>query len=151
MTTEPAPTTETATPRTPVHWAADAVLAVLLVALEAAALLGGFFYAAFANWDDTTPGPPPFSWGSDAWLFVYVGVLGLLAALASYGLFRARAPFSGSTQGMAAALLAILLVVMGTAAYRAAHPQEERPSDPGTSGPSRQCRSGGDNSECNGS
>ncbi|MFC7307460.1 DUF6234 family protein [Streptomyces monticola] len=121
--------------------AGDALLAVLLLVGDVAALGAATVMAGIHRW---STGPVP---GMDRLPYLTTGPVAAVIALSGAVLLRGGLKASGGLQ-VAVSLLAIgALLIGGVAAYREQRP-EPAPStyDPGHTG--RQCRSGGDNSEC---
>ncbi|MFJ8013082.1 DUF6234 family protein [Streptomyces sp. NPDC096339] len=146
MTTRP-----TQPARKPMHWGADLALALLTALALGTALLIGLFYVTVDEFGllertESTAG----QWQGlplTAATFTVLGVLCCVSTLTALGFRRLRAPFSTTVHGLASVLLLGVLLVMAGASYETGHPAETKP-DPAATEPSRQCRSGGDNSEC---
>lgn len=138
-------------PRKPMHWGADLALALLTALALAAALLIGLFYVTVDEFGllertDSAAG----QWQGlplTAATFTVLAVLCCVSTLTALGFRRLRAPLSTAAHGLASVLLLGMMLVMAGASYETGHPAETKP-DPATTEPSRQCRSGGDSSEC---
>ncbi|MEU7134991.1 DUF6234 family protein [Streptomyces sp. NPDC046261] len=113
------------------------VLAACVVLLFALDATGFHFFDAAQNDGLSMVGP-----------YTAVAVTGAAVLLSAWALFTVRAVIAGSGQILAGAVLVLLAGAGLHEEYKEAHPP--RP-EPGYSGPHTQCRSGGDNSECNGS
>ncbi|MFE6037353.1 DUF6234 family protein [Streptomyces sp. NPDC056452] len=88
-------------------WVADAVLAVLLTALEVAALVALWFVEGLKRW--AAGGKPVAGSEFRLWLVLTAGPAGLGGV--SYGAVRAGLPATAATQALVAAALAGVLVL----------------------------------------
>ncbi|MFD9727023.1 DUF6234 family protein [Streptomyces sp. NPDC059072] len=149
MTTRP---THPARPaRKPMHWGADLALALLTALALGAALLIALFYVTVEEFGllertDSAAG----QWQGlplTAATFTVLGILCCVTTLTALGFHRRRAPLSTAVHGLASVLLLGLLLMMAGASHETGHPPATKP-DPTATEPSRQCRSGGDSSEC---
>ncbi|WP_329380554.1 DUF6234 family protein [Streptomyces sp. NBC_01351] len=152
MTNDSAPPTP-GRDRAPLHWGADLVLALITGAGLTLVLALGLLYASATEFGLLEPiESSAHQWQGiplTAEVFLFVGILCAVATLAALGFRSRRAPFGTAVHGLASVLLLGLMLIMASASYEATHPRETRP-DPASTEPSRQCRSGGDNSECPG-
>lgn len=139
--------TSPARPHAPVDrgvpWLVDLVLAVLVLALDAALVFGAVLGVGFAAWRDSADGGDA-SWGVGP--VIGLGAVTVIVGLTAFGLVRGRLPLTGTAQCLATLLLVGATILSWSAQYRAAHPEPAPGS--GHSGTYGQCRSGGDNSEC---
>ncbi|MEV7522862.1 DUF6234 family protein [Streptomyces sp. NPDC091371] len=139
--------------RAPMHWGADLILALITGASSAAILIVGVLYASVSEFGLLGPtistarqweGIP-----ATTGVFLFLGFLCTVSTLAAFGFRRLRAPLCTAVQGLASVLLLLLMLVLATASYESTLPRVPTP-DPAATEPSRQCRSGGDSSECPG-
>lgn len=145
MTTAPVPP---APRRDHPHPVADVFLALVLLAVDALAAvvasLAGQANAGYAFFDTGADNSAVSMTKSG----VYVAVVGVVVLLTAVATGRGRAYFTAVGQVVAGLVLLVVASVALTEQYREDHPPAPRP---GHSGPRSQCRSGGDNSECQGS
>ncbi|MFD7261006.1 DUF6234 family protein [Streptomyces sp. NPDC059874] len=138
--------------RAPMHWATDLILALLTGAGVAVMLVVGVLYAAVEEFGLLAPTTSSaHQWQGiprTAGMFLWLGFLCAVSTLAAFGFRRMRAPLSTAVHGVACVLLLGLMLLLAGAS-ETAQPQKIEP-DPAATEPSRQCRSGGDNSECPG-
>ncbi|MFD5268049.1 DUF6234 family protein [Streptomyces sp. NPDC058335] len=141
MTTAPAPRSR------PLHPVADILVALVLLALDAAAALVGVLWGLSEAGFDVF-GPDDNSSVSFTPAGVCLLVLGLLVLGTAFLASRGQAYITAFLQGVAG----ILLVLGAAYGLLRQHSENHPPApSPGYSGPQSQCRSGGDNSECHGS
>ncbi|MFB6620579.1 DUF6234 family protein [Streptomyces sp. NPDC085524] len=157
MTTRPTHPAHPARParpaRKPMHWGADLTVALLTALALGAVSLVALFYVTVDEFGllertDSAAG----QWQGlplTAPAFTVLGVLCGASTLTALCFRRLRAPFSTTVHALASVALLGLLLIMAGASYETGHPAETKP-DPAATEPSRQCRSGGDSSECPG-
>lgn len=127
-----------------IPWAVDLLLAVLLLALDAAVAFAAFFAAGLAAWRDAADGEDV---SVDMGPVIGLGVVTVIAGLIAFGLIRVgRLPLAATAQCLATLALLGATLLWWSSEYHAAHPDPAPGS--GYSGTYGQCRSGGDNSEC---
>lgn len=126
-----------------IPWLVDLFLAVLVLALDAAAVFAVVLGAGIAAWRDAADGADA-SWGMGP--VIGLGAVTVIAGLTAFGLVRGRFPLTGTAQCLATLALLGATSLSWSSQYRAAHPEPAPGS--GYSGTYGQCRSGGDNSEC---
>ncbi|MFI9025143.1 DUF6234 family protein [Streptomyces sp. NPDC053560] len=132
------------------HPFADVLLALLLLAVDAGLVLAIWFAAGMYAWGHGGTGDD-FAAATEATARATAGgliaviVLAVLTALASYGLFRTRAPIAAVAQALAAALLTLGALAVAALEYRDAHRETVPTSE--YRGPVG-CRSGDGNEEC---
>ncbi|WP_030624475.1 DUF6234 family protein [Streptomyces sclerotialus] len=140
-----------AAPRTRrLHWFADLFLGLLLLAVDAGLVIAIWFVVAMHAWGQSGPeeavaAAERATAQATTGGLIAVGVLAVLAGLASYGLFRTRAPIAAAGQALAAAGLALGALAGAALEYRETYPETVPTSD--HQGPVG-CRSGGDSEEC---
>jgi hypothetical protein len=137
------------------HPAADALLAIWMLILDAAVAGVVFFFLIGAGLDEALDPSAPADAGETS--ATRVALLGLfclmvLAVLSCALLAHKRAVIAGITQGLVAAACAVAAMVVLSPGHTDAHQQPDpaTPTYDDYTGPGGPCRSGGDNDECEG-
>lgn len=114
-----------------IPWAVDLLLAVLLLAVDAAVAFYGFLGAGLAAWSDAVDGEDR---GPDPGPVIVFGVVTVIVGLSAFALARGRLPLSAVAQCLATLALLGGTLLVWSSEYRTAHPDPAPGSDPGYSG-----------------